>query len=79
MPRKESEAVPEGNGSVPQQEFGSGETTLTDVYRLLEERFDKQQERMHSFFDGMTSCFDRWNKKPDEKMDHVTRLEHGNR
>ena len=29
MPRKESEAVPEGNGPVPQQEdFGSGQPTL---------------------------------------------------
>ena len=52
MPRKESEAVPEGNDSVPQQEqFGSGEPTLADVYRLFEERFDKQQKRMDSFFD----------------------------
>ena len=80
MPRKESEAVPEGNGPVPQQEeFGSGEPTLADVYRLFEERFDKQQKRMYSFFD-------RWDKKLDEisdemrKMDeHVTRLEHGAR
>ena len=33
MTRKESKAVPEGNGPVPQQEeFGSGEPTLADVY-----------------------------------------------
>ena len=84
---KESEAVPEGKCPVPQQEeFGSGEPTLADVYRLFEEIFDRQQERMDSFFDGMDSCFDRWNKKLDEisgemrKMDeHVTRLEHGAR
>ena len=87
MPRKESEAVPEGNGPVPQQEeFGSGEPTLADVYRLFEERFDKQQTRMDSFFDGMDSCFDRWNTKLDEisgetrVMDeYVTSLEHGAR
>ena len=30
--RKENEAVPEGNGPVPQQERGSGEPTLADVY-----------------------------------------------
>ena len=36
MPRKESGAVPEGNGPVPQQEeFGSGEPTLAEVYRLF--------------------------------------------
>ena len=33
MPRKESEAVPEGNGPVPQQEeLGSGQPTLEDLY-----------------------------------------------
>ena len=36
MPRKESKAVPEGNGPLPQQEeFGSGQPTLEDVYRML--------------------------------------------
>ena len=43
MPRNESEALLEGNGPVPQQEeFESGEPTLADVYRISEERFDKQ-------------------------------------
>ena len=87
MPRKESEAVPEGNGPVPQQEdFGSGEPTLADVNRLFEERFDKRQKRLEGFFDGMDSCFDRWNRKLDEISDetrvmehHVTSLEHGAR
>ena len=87
MLRKESEAVTKGNGLVPQQEeFGSGEPTLADVYRLFEERFDRQQKRMDNFFDRMDSCFGRWNRKLDEisdmtrKMDeHVTRLEHGAR
>ena len=87
MPRKESEAVTEGNGPVPQQEeFGSSEPTLADVYRLFEERFDRQQKRMDSFFDGVDSCFDQWNRKLDEISDearvldqHVTSLEHGAR
>ena len=87
MPRKESEAATEGNVPVPQQEeFGSGEPTLADIYRLFEERFDKQQKRMDSFFDGMNSCFDRRNRKLYETSDetrvmgeHVTSLEHGAR
>ena len=87
MPRKENEAVPEGNGPVPQQEeFASGEPTLAAVYRFFEERFDKQQKRMDRFFDGMDSCLDRWNRKLDEISDetrvmdqHVTSLEHGAR
>ena len=41
MPRKESEAVPEGNGSVPlQDELKSGQFTLAGVYRMFKERFD---------------------------------------
>ena len=35
---------------------------------------------MDSFFDGMASCFDRWNRKLDEILDqHITSLEHGAR
>ena len=52
MLRNESEAVSEGNGLVPQQEeFRSGELTLVDVYRLFEERFDRQHKIMESCFD----------------------------
>ena len=37
MPRKESEAVPVGNDPILQQEeFGSGQPTLVDVYRKIE-------------------------------------------
>ena len=77
MLRKESKAVLEGNGPVPQkEELGSGQLTWGDVYRLCEERFDRQLKLMDSYFD-------RWVKKLDEisaemkKMDqHVTRLEY---
>ena len=78
MPRKDCEAVPESKCPTSQQEeFGSGEPTLADIYRLCEERFYRQQKIMDSYFD-------RWDKKLDEisdemrKMDeHVTRLEYG--
>ena len=81
MPRKDCEAVLEGNCPISQQKgFGSDEPTLANTYRFCEERFDRQLKRMDSFFDRMD---DRWNKKLDEtsdemrKMDqHVTRLEH---
>ena len=44
---KESEAVPKGNGPVPQQEeFGSGEPTLSDVYRMFRERFDRWDRKL---------------------------------
>ena len=49
MPRKESKAVLEGNGPVPQQEeFGSGEPTLADVYRMFKERFDLSDRDRYS-------------------------------
>ena len=36
MPRKESEAVPKGNGPFPrQEEFGLDQPTLADVHRML--------------------------------------------
>ena len=80
MPRKESEAVPESNGPLPwQEEFGSGQPTLEDGYRMLCEAIDSR-------FDRQQSCFDRWDRKMDEisdemrRMDqHVTSLKHGAR
>ena len=54
MPRKESEAVPEGNGPVPQQEeFGSGQPTLADVYRMMEELFDRSDKKLKEMVEEM--------------------------
>ena len=58
MPRKQGKAVPEGNGPVPQQdEFGPDQPTLVDIYRLLEERFDRQLNLMKSHFDQRQISF----------------------
>ena len=64
MPRKESKAVPEGNdGPVPQQkEFGSGQPTLADVYRMFKEQFDRSDR----YWYGMRSQLDQQVKKLDE-------------
>ena len=52
MPRKESEAFPEGNGPVPrQEELWPDQPTLADVYRLFEERFERQLEGVKSHLD----------------------------
>ena len=52
MSRNRSKAVPEGNDSVPHHsEFGSDEPTMVDLYRMLEESFDRQLDRMKSRFD----------------------------
>ena len=54
MPRNWSKAVPEGNGPVPQQEeFGSDQPTLVDVYRLFEERFVRQLKIMDELVEEM--------------------------
>ena len=63
MPQKESKAVPEGNGPVPQQEeLGSGQPTLANVYRMMEERFDK----LDRYLDSMKRHFDQQEKKLDD-------------
>ena len=49
MPRKENKTVPEGNdGPVPQQEqFGPGQPTLVDLYRLFKRKTQKGAERKY--------------------------------
>ena len=56
MPRTESEAVPEGNGSFPQQEeIGSDQPTLADVYRMVKELFDKSEWRLEKLTENLRS------------------------
>ena len=55
MPRNWSKAAPEGNGPVSEQEeFGSGQLMLADVYRVVKERFDQSDK----YWDSMMSHFD---------------------
>ena len=46
MSRKESEDVPEDNGPVLQQEFGSGQPTQEYVYRLIKEVFGRWDRKL---------------------------------
>ena len=41
-----SKAVPKGNGPFPQDESGSGEPTMEDIYRPLKEGFDKMGKHL---------------------------------
>ena len=60
MPRKQGKAVPEDNGPVPQHdEFGLDQPTLVEIYRLLEERFDRLQNLMKSHFDQLDEFMER--------------------
>ena len=63
MPQNWSKTVHGGNGPVPQQEeFGSDQPTLADVYRLFEESFDRRLKIMKS-------CFDQQEKKLNELVE----------
>ena len=51
MPRKESEAVPKGNGPASQQEeFGSDQPTLAAVYRKIEEVWGRKMDVLTTEF-----------------------------
>ena len=59
MPRKESEAVPEGNGPILQQEeFGFGQPTMEDVYRMMKEDFDRWDTKLDEISDKMEECIE---------------------
>ena len=73
MLRKASEAVPEGNDPILQQEeFGSGQPTMEDVYRMMKEAFDRWDRKLDEIPDKMEE-----QKELLEKR--LTRLEHGAR
>ena len=51
MLRKESAAVPEGNGPVPQQgKSRFGQPTLEDVYRTMKKVFEKWDTKTDELF-----------------------------
>ena len=54
MLRKESEAVPKGNGPAPQkEESGSGQPTLGDVYRMMKEALNRWDRKLDEISDKM--------------------------
>ena len=69
MLRKESEAIPEGNGLIPlKEDSGSDQPTWRDIYRIMKEAFDRWDKKLDEISDEV------------RKMDqHVTSLEHGAR
>ena len=68
MPRKQGKAIPEGNGPVPYHDkFGSGESTMADLYRMLKNNFDRKDKSL----DRMSSHFDRRDKKLDELTEEM--------
>ena len=49
MLRKESEAVLESNGPIPQkEEFGSGQPTLEDAFRDIRQEWKEQLDKIRT-------------------------------
>ena len=53
MPRNWSTVVPEGNGPVCHDEVGPDQPTLADLYRMIEELFDKSDRGLDELADEM--------------------------
>ena len=72
MPWNWSKAVPEGNCPVLRQdEFGSDQPTIADIYRMIKERFDQSDrylDRMKSHFDQQDTILDELMKVPKGKI-----------
>ena len=79
MLRMENKAVPEGNDPVPQQEeFGSGEITLADFYRLFEERFDRWDRKLNEMTKHWRSMDQRLaGLEPDGRQRRLTMVADG--
>ena len=76
MLRKESAAVPEGNGPVPQkEEFGSGHPTWGDVHRMGKEAFDRWDRKL----DEMSEKMEEYLEERTSIDQRLTRLIHGAR
>ena len=57
MSRKRSIAVSEGNGPVPQDESGSGEPTMVEVFQMLKrglKKMDNHVDRINKHVEGFT-------------------------
>ena len=76
MLQKESKAVPEGNGPVPQkEEFKCGQLTWGDVYRMMKQAFDRWDRKL----DEMLKNMEEYIEKRTSIDQRLTHLEHGAR
>ena len=74
MLRKKSDAVPEGNGPVSQQEeFGSGQPTLVDAIRTLYERMNSRFDRQEKMLDEIIMRMTRGTSQRAASLEHDAR------
>ena len=70
MLRKESKAVPEGNGPVSQQEeFGSGQPTPMDVHRKIGELGDKKMDEITRLLEQYLTRLEHVARQPSLAME----------
>ena len=76
MLQKETEAVPEGNDPVLQQEeFGSGQPTLEEVFRMIEEALE---DKMQEYVDDLRSMRQREARlEPDARQPRLAMVADG--
>ena len=71
-----SKAVSEEKGSPPQDESGSGEMKIADLFRILNSRFDEQEKRFNNRFDEQEKRSDsRFEALQDDLRNTNRRLE----
>ena len=77
MSQNRSKAVPESNGLFPHRDkFGSGEPTKVDLYRMLEENFDRQSNRIKSHFDRQDKALGELTEKMGATSQRLADLQH---
>ena len=61
MPWMENNAVSGGKGSPPQDESGSGDMKIADLFQMLceliDSRFDQHKKKLDSLFDQQEKCW----------------------
>ena len=77
MLRNWSKSIPEGNGPVShQEEIGPDQSTLADVFRRLEGKFDRQLKLIKSSCDRQDEKLDELMEKTREPRQRSASLEH---
>ena len=79
MLRNRSKAVPDGNGPASQHDkFRPDQHTLADIYRLFEQRLDRQLNLMKSHFDQLDELLEktRETNQPPAGLEHDARQPH---
>ena len=70
IPRTKNKAVSEDNDPVSQNEFGSGEITMVELYRVLKKTTDNSFDRTITHFDHQDKTFEESKGEIENKDNH---------